>query len=196
MEIPVKSMEILNPVIGVSVYKSIFNARYFIEALEIACSKNNGEVFWENSSVGYGTIGEYRTSLTCSLSEIMVPGSRQHLHKVFYDHVHKPIKNCIADYSEQHGLGAIHEPFQVLKYTLGCNYRAHADDGPSTPRTYSLVSILQAPEAGGDLEFPLFDYTYKPETGDVVMFPANYPYTHIAHPVDAGIKYSMVTWFK
>jgi hypothetical protein len=191
-----KLMEIVNPVVGVSIYKSIFNARYFIGELENECEKSNGEVFWENSSVGYGSVGEYRTSLTCNLQEIMIPGSQKKLHKMFYEHIHKPIKSCIEDYSETYGLGGMQEPFQVLKYTLGCNYRAHHDDGANNPRTYSLVSILQAPETGGDLEFPLFDYTYKPETGDVVMFPANYPYTHIAHPVDAGIKYSMVTWFK
>ena len=186
---------IQNPIVGISIYKNVFDAQNFIKELEKECEKNNSRVFWEDSGTGENSISSYRTSLGCHLQEIMTPDSKEYFDKLFYDEIHKPIKGCIEDYSVQYGLGGIHEPFQVLKYTFGCNYRAHFDDGPGIRRTYSLVNILQAPESGGELEFPLFGYTYKPENGDAIFFPANYPYIHIAHPVTSGVKYSMVTWF-
>ena len=184
-----------NPVVGINIYKKVFDAKYFLSELENECQKSNPKVFWENSGVGSGQVGSYRTSMSCNLQEIMVPNSKKDIEGLFLDNVHNKIKNCIEDYSQIYELGGIHEAFQVLKYTSGCNYRAHFDDGPGIRRTYSLVSILQAPESGGELEFPLFNFTYKPENGDVVFFPANYPYLHIAHPVTSGVKYSMVTWF-
>ena len=32
--------------------------------------------------------------------------------------------------------------------------------------------------------------------GMVILFPSNYAYRHIAHPVTSGTKYAIVTWIK
>jgi predicted 2-oxoglutarate/Fe(II)-dependent dioxygenase YbiX len=56
------------------------------------------------------------------------------------------------------------------------------------------VAFLEEPEAGGELEFPFFGVTIKPKAGSVVLFPSNFPYVHIANPVTAGTKCSLVTW--
>jgi hypothetical protein len=45
------------------------------------------------------------------------------------------------------------------------------------------------------LEFNNFDLTIKLEKNSIVLFPSNFPYSHIAHPVKSGVKYSLVTWF-
>ena len=47
---------------------------------------------------------------------------------------------------------------------------------------------------GGVLEFKNKDYSVKPEPGMLILFPSNYAYTHIAHPVETGTKYAVVTW--
>jgi predicted 2-oxoglutarate/Fe(II)-dependent dioxygenase YbiX len=61
---------------------------------------------------------------------------------------------------------------------------------------FSAIACLGAAEEGGQLEFPNFDLTISLDAGSVILFPSNFPYVHIAHPVTSGIKYSMVTWFK
>jgi predicted 2-oxoglutarate/Fe(II)-dependent dioxygenase YbiX len=30
----------------------------------------------------------------------------------------------------------------------------------------------------------------------LILFPSNYAYSHIAHPVTSGTKYAMVTWIR
>jgi hypothetical protein len=30
----------------------------------------------------------------------------------------------------------------------------------------------------------------------LILFPSNYAYSHIAHPITNGTKYAMVTWIK
>ena len=56
--------------------------------------------------------------------------------------------------------------------------------------------VLKAPEEGGNLEFPNFSTEVEIKDGMVILFPSNFPYIHIAHPVKKGIKYSLVTWFR
>jgi predicted 2-oxoglutarate/Fe(II)-dependent dioxygenase YbiX len=59
----------------------------------------------------------------------------------------------------------------------------------------SLVACFSDGFEGGELEFPFFDLKIKLEKNSLVLFPSNFPYTHIAHPVTSGTKYSLVTWF-
>ena len=39
-----------------------------------------------------------------------------------------------------------------------------------------------------------FSIKIKPSPGMLAIFPANYAYSHIAHPVKTGTKYAIVTW--
>jgi predicted 2-oxoglutarate/Fe(II)-dependent dioxygenase YbiX len=47
---------------------------------------------------------------------------------------------------------------------------------------------------GGEIEFVNFDIKIKPKAGTLIMFPSNYPYSHIAHPVISGTKYAVSTF--
>ena len=89
----------------------------------------------------------------------------------------------------------IHEPYSVLKYYENAEYHAHYDHFRDNRRVFSVVANLGAPDAGGELEFPRMNASIKPETGSVVVFPSNFPYLHIAHPVESGVKYSLVSWY-
>ena len=62
-------------------------------------------------------------------------------------------------------------------------------------RQMSMVAYLNDEYEGGELEFINFDLKIKPQKGSVILFPSAFPYAHIAHPVDIGTKYAMVTWF-
>jgi predicted 2-oxoglutarate/Fe(II)-dependent dioxygenase YbiX len=48
--------------------------------------------------------------------------------------------------------------------------------------------------SGGELEFRNFQLKISPKKGMLLLFPSNFAYAHIAHPVTSGTKYAFVTW--
>jgi predicted 2-oxoglutarate/Fe(II)-dependent dioxygenase YbiX len=86
------------------------------------------------------------------------------------------------------------EGFNVLKYQTGQEYKAHFDGDTSTHRSLSPILYLNDDYTGGEIEFVHHNVTIKPSPGMLVLFPANYAYSHIAHPVKTGTKYAIVTW--
>jgi predicted 2-oxoglutarate/Fe(II)-dependent dioxygenase YbiX len=86
------------------------------------------------------------------------------------------------------------EPFNILKYQTGQEYKAHFDGGTYTRRSISSILYLNDEYTGGELEFVNYNIKIKPSPGMLVLFPSNYAYSHIAHPVKTGTKYAIVTW--
>lgn len=88
----------------------------------------------------------------------------------------------------------LNEHFNILKYQTGQEYKAHYDGGTASGRSISPILYLNDDYEGGEIEFVNFGIKIKPEPGMLVIFPASYPYAHIAHPVKSGTKYAIVTW--
>lgn len=86
------------------------------------------------------------------------------------------------------------EGFNLLKYKGGQEYTAHYDGSTSSGRSISPILYLNDDYEGGELEFVNFNLKIKPKAGTLYLFPSNYPYRHIAHPVTNGTKYAIVTW--
>lgn len=86
------------------------------------------------------------------------------------------------------------EPYNILKYQTGQEYIAHYDGATGTGRAVSPILYLNNDYTGGELEFVHFGIKIKPAAGSLFVFPSNYPYAHIAHPVQEGTKYAIVTW--
>jgi hypothetical protein len=86
------------------------------------------------------------------------------------------------------------EGCNILKYQTGDEYKAHYDGGTLTKRSISPIVYLNDEYTGGEIQFVNFGKTIKPEAGMLLLFPSNYAYTHIAHPVKTGTKYAIVTW--
>jgi hypothetical protein len=190
-------MIVENPATCISVYKNVFDPKNFIEKFEKTVEEGFGEdLYWDVSRVGQGQTSQYRTSLSCNLTTLLPPYEENDLSLTFRREIYKPTIKVVNDYVEEHRLSnGAHEIISILKYSGLAEYHAHFDHSPQTRRVFSLVACLGAPESGGELEFTNFDVTVVPEPGSVVLFPSNFPYMHIAHPVTSGIKYSMVTWF-
>jgi predicted 2-oxoglutarate/Fe(II)-dependent dioxygenase YbiX len=93
-----------------------------------------------------------------------------------------------------HGLW--HEDYSALKYSEGEEYRAHYDGHTATGRSISALVYLNSNFDGGELEFVNFGIKIKPQPGMLILFPSNFAYQHIAHPIVSGTKYSLVTWIK
>ena len=184
----------------ISLYEDVFTvekASNFLKKLEKETESDWSELSWTGSSVGSGQATSHRTSLSCSLIPIMKPYPETELSQFFTKAIREPIEEVSEDYRNEFLIpNAIHEAYSVLKYMEQSEYKPHHDHAPDNRRVYSMVSFLSTPEEGGQLEFPLFDVTVEAICGRVVMFPSNFPYLHVAHPVTKGVKYSLVTWYQ
>ena len=89
-----------------------------------------------------------------------------------------------------------HEHYSMLKYegSTGDHYDAHYDGGPGNNRWISAIIYLNDDYEGGEIEYVDFGVKIKPKKGSLVIFPSNYAYRHIAHPVTSGTKYAIVTF--
>ncbi len=144
-------------------------------------------------------VSEYRSSLGMSLLPLMsetvvdeLQEAQQELSSMF-----RGIDKCIWDYREMNSLvlsGS--EPFTILKYSDNAEYRTHWDSSPSNGRVLSLVAYMNDDYEGGELDFPVYGVSIKPEKGMVVLFPSGFQHKHTARPVTRGTKYSFVTWFQ
>jgi predicted 2-oxoglutarate/Fe(II)-dependent dioxygenase YbiX len=90
------------------------------------------------------------------------------------------------------------EKITLLKYYPGSFFKEHSDYNPNSeiPRIVSCVIYMNPEEyEGGDLEFTKLGFSVKPKTPSMLFFPSTEEYSHIAHPVVSGIKYSIPIWF-
>jgi predicted 2-oxoglutarate/Fe(II)-dependent dioxygenase YbiX len=88
------------------------------------------------------------------------------------------------------------EGYAVLRYSVGQFYKKHADYLPSVNRVLSCVIGLNDEYEGGELYFWDGVIKYSLGKGDVLFFPANYLYPHSVEEVTAGVRYTIVTWFR
>ena len=90
------------------------------------------------------------------------------------------------------------EPLQIARYEVGGHYTVHTDamGKAGGDRVVSSVLYLNDDYEGGELYFPLFDVTYKPDAGSLVLFPSYYTYEHGAKPIKKGTKYCVLAWYK
>ena len=86
------------------------------------------------------------------------------------------------------------EAYGLLRYSGGEQYKFHYDGGTESKRSISVLIYLNDDYEGGEIEFPNFKTIIKPKAGTLILFPSNYAYGHIAHPVTSGTKYVIVTW--
>lgn len=98
---------------------------------------------------------------------------------------------------------------QILHYGVGGHYIAHVDAETlykdevglslwekTLDRDLSLVCFLNDGFQGGELTFPDFDLTLRPQAGTLVCFPSDHNYIHGVQPVSSGDRYTLVTWMR
>ena len=184
------------------VYENAFDCTGFIEKIEFESEKDWSYLSWSSSTTGGGaggSISEYRTSYEMSLSGLLEDKISEDIKDISnnFKNIFKQIDECIWDYRNCFNL-ILHgnDGFNLLKYGPSGEYHNHHDHSPANSRVLSMVANLGDDCEGGELEFPYFDISFKLKKNSVALFPSNFPYTHIAHPVTKGLKYSLVTWFQ
>lgn len=119
--------------------------------------------------------------------------------KEIYDSCDKLVRSAIHEYRKMFRINEeikSAETFGLLRYKPGEKYNLHYDGGTETARAVSVLIYLNEDYDGGEIEFPNFNLKIKPKAGTLILFPSNYAYAHIAHPVRSGTKYVIATWLK
>jgi hypothetical protein len=167
-----------------------------IARMEQTCSDINSGVGWGRAgTVGQGHRQGARTNLGLGIT-VSGEGSDNQAMKDMHNQMYFLLMATTIPYSQKYNINEYlyHEPYQALKYRSGEFYKAHYDGGTESGRSISAVVYLNDDYEGGEIEFPNFKIKLKPEKGMLILFPSNYAYAHIAHPVTKGTKYSLVTW--
>ena len=114
--------------------------------------------------------------------------------KIFENYLPKKIKRKTKS----------HSPPDLMRYDVGGFYKRHSDSEVFNTATgrwervidrdYSLLLYLNDDFEGGAVHFTLFNYTYKPSKGDLLLFPSNHLYLHEAQAVESGVRFVIVSW--
>jgi predicted 2-oxoglutarate/Fe(II)-dependent dioxygenase YbiX len=169
-----------------------------IAMVENRISDPNSDARWEKATtLGLGQNQDIRTNKHLSLT---------HYGRINNDPVFQNIHNqfnvlllaSTIPYNERYKINEPfwHEDYNLLKYNNNQLYHRHYDGVTASGRVLSAICYLNDDYEGGELEFPNFGITIKPQAGMLILFPSNYAYAHIARPVTTGTKYAIVTWIR
>lgn len=193
----------LNPTLticgSIDIYENAWkNSKDIIPLLEQQCANTDSGVYWDRAgTIGQGAYQNARTNKMLSVSymaEIADNRVCQEIHNTYYTMLLSAGINYAKRYAIDEGLW--HEPYSILKYSSGEEYKAHYDGGTGVGRAISAICYFNDDYEGGEIEFVNFDVKIKPKAGMLILFPSNYTYRHIAHPIISGTKYAIVTWIR
>lgn len=184
----------------IAIYENIWpDAKDTINMVEKLCENNpQTGVYWQRAgTVGDGVYQNARTNKILSVSELAQVADSptlQAIHNQFYN----LLMATTVPYANMFKIREpfFHEGYNILKYSPGEEYKFHYDSGTAMGRVVSVLVYLNSDYEGGELEFPHFGIKIKPQPGMMLIFPSNFAYGHIAHPVTSGTKYSFVTWLR
>lgn len=189
-----------SPGTGIAIYENVWSdTSRTVNIIERVTSDKDSGVTYNLSTI-LGDVNnesniknQYRTS-----DDLHITGSSHNKHFADIDaECKKIIDTYLKSYKKDFN---IHddvfgpEGFQLLKYESGSYFKSHYDSYPAVKRCISVLIYLNDDYEGGEIEFVHFNAKIKPKAGSLILFPSNYPYRHIAHPVTSGTKYAIVTW--
>lgn len=151
-----------------------------------------------------GRVGSDSPAGTVDRSQRDVKVIRSVFHGEIRDWVKQIGHQLIAPFYKIEIIG-FEEP-DILRYESGGHYLVHADsdvldkDGNwcrARERDYSLVVFLNTDFTGGGFDLPNQDLHIEPtEPGVAIAFPSDRRFLHAVQPVEAGLRFTLVTWFR
>jgi predicted 2-oxoglutarate/Fe(II)-dependent dioxygenase YbiX len=169
-----------------------------IDIVEKESRAEGSNIYWEKAStIGQGVHQDIRTNShmgVSHLANIADNGILQNIHNQFYT----LLLSTTVDYANRYKIDGnlYHEGYNLLRYSGGQEYKSHYDSGTAMGRIISSIVYLNEDYEGGEIEFLNFGIKIKPKAGMMILFPSNFSYRHVAHPVTTGTKYALVTWIK
>lgn len=172
------------------------NPDHTIALIEKECAEIDSGVSWQRATtVGQGPFQDARTNFDLGISwNARVTGNK--LMKDVHNQMYFLLLAAVLPYAKRYTIEEPlhHEPYNMLKYKTGQEYKTHYDGSAGMGRAVSAICYLNGDFEGGEIEFPNFKVKIKPEPGMLILFPSNYAYKHTAYPVTSGTKYALVTW--
>lgn len=183
----------------IEVYENIWpNYNETIELVEKECANEHSGVYWEKAStIGHGQAQNIRTNKIIPITHQTTVSDNKVL-RYINNQFYMTLLSATNSYAKKFRINEqfYHEGYNLLKYSTREEYKAHYDGSTAIARAISAVCYLNADYEGGEIEFVNFKVKIKPEPGMLILFPSNYAYNHIAHPVTSGTKYALVTWIR
>lgn len=81
----------------------------------------------------------------------------------------------------------------IAKFMPGWGMHEHYD--ASRPNDIATLVYLNDEYLGGEIYFPAYDISYKPEPGDLLCFPDNPDFVHGVKEIKDGVRYTTPRWF-
>ncbi len=103
-------------------------------------------------------------------------------------------------------VGELHIPdnTELVKWKEGRSMTIHSDnswpDGsqiahPTSFRTWSAIFYVNDDYEGGEIDFPLKKFVYKPKANSFVVFPSTSEYLHGVREITKGTRYTVAIWY-
>jgi hypothetical protein len=190
-----------NTVVGgcIEIFENVWpNPNVTIQMAEDECRNPNSGVYWERATtLGNGPYQNARTNKMLGISYLAEIANNPALQNI-HNQMNILLLAATIPYAKKHGLNETlwHESYSLLKYSAGEEYKEHYDGCTQTGRIISCLIYLNNDFEGGEIEFPAFQIKIKPQPGMLILFPSNFAYRHVAHPIISGEKYCLVTWIK
>lgn len=187
---------------AIRVYKKVFlNYQNIIDTFNKS-AETSQTWKWKNSHGAMYNEETQRTSSEIALPTYGVDYSKLNPNRdeirmiVLTSNMQERIMQHVAHYANHFGLHIkSNEKTRLIKYNEGEFFKSHRDDHPLTPRTLSTVVYINDDYEGGELHFKYFNFTYKPEFGDLIVFPSNYAYHHESMPIKNKTKYILTDFW-
>jgi hypothetical protein len=81
----------------------------------------------------------------------------------------------------------------IARFEPGWGMHEHFD--ASKPNDIATLIYINNDYLGGDIYFPEYDISHKPEPGDLLTFPDNPDFIHGVKSISEGIRYTTPRWF-
>lgn len=170
-----------------------------VALIEQETANTNSGAYWQRAgTIGDGPYQNARTNDVMAVTELAGVSDNKLLQNI-HNQFNMLLLASTIPYTKQYSIRETlwHEQYQMLRYNSGQEYKQHYDgQGSTVNRIMSAICYLNNDYDGGEIEFPYHKVTIKPEPGMLILFPSNYAYSHIAHPVKNGTKYTLVTWLR
>lgn len=181
----------------IEIYENVWkDCDDIISALEKECANPDSGINWNKSTtIGHGVLQDQRTNFDMSVTYYLNTTGNE-LMRIIHNRYNELLNSTVTSYHKRHGIteGFWFEGHNILKYQFGQEYKQHYDGSTYLGRHISAILYLNDNYDGGELEFPKFNIKIKPQKGMLMLFPSNFAYSHIAHPIKDGTKYALVTW--
>jgi hypothetical protein len=81
----------------------------------------------------------------------------------------------------------------IARFSSGKGMHEHFDS--SRPNDIATLVYLNDDYDGGEIYFPEYGISIKPEPGDLLTFPDNPNFVHGVRPIISGVRYTTPRWF-